>query len=188
MAPAKWHYRRMPENLRDATPCDGSLGRDAEVMVRARGSLIGVRAEVANGFVPLPGRDFRGADLSTSDLTDQRFKKYVFRCASFRLATLADVSFLWCELSWADFRGCMLRGSSFSACDLTHTDFRDADLRYATFGSASGAAGWCGTDLTGAVLDGADLRGSTFRPETVWPDGFDPALAGASLAERGKYR
>lgn len=34
--------------------------------------------------------------------------------------------------------------------------------------------------LTGANLEGADLRGATFHPNTVWPEGFEPSLAGLS--------
>jgi uncharacterized protein YjbI with pentapeptide repeats len=170
----------MPGNARRVGPCDGSLGEDAEALTRARGSLAGARADVATAFVALRGRDFKGADLSTADLTGQLFfDKYIFRCVSFRHATLSGISFIRCDLSWADLRSASVRGARFSACDLTNVDLRHADLRYVNFSVASDAAGWRGCDLTGANLEGADLRGSTFHLKTIWPDAFDPALAGA---------
>jgi uncharacterized protein YjbI with pentapeptide repeats len=160
-------------------PCDGSLGVDAQALLARRGSLTGIRSDVATGFVPLPGRDYRGADLSSADLTGQWFKRYDFVCANLRLATLKRVRLLWTDLRWADLRGATLRDGSISASDLRHTDLSGADLKNITFGVAQGNAGWRGCNLAHAKLDGADLRGARYRPETIWPDGFLPEEAGA---------
>lgn len=181
---APCHYREMPGSARKGSPCDGTLGKDAEALTRARGSLAGIRADLATAYVPLRGRDFRGADLSTADLTGQLFfRRYVFRCASLRHATLRRICFIRCDFSWADLTSATLHGASLSACDLTNVDAQHADLRYVQFNVASDAAGWRGCDLSGANFDGADLRGATFHANTIWPEGFDPILAGASPDE-----
>ncbi len=54
-------------------------------------------------------------------------------------------------------------------------------MRKATLGVAQDHDGWRGCNLERAVLDGADLRGLKFRPETVFPEGFDADSVGASV-------
>lgn len=162
------------------TPCDGTLGADAAKLVAQRGSLMGIRSDLATGFVPLPGRDYRGADLASADLSGQWFRRYVFVCASLRLATLRRVNILWSDLRWADLRGATLQDSSIAASDLRHADLRGADLRHARLGVAQGNAGWRGCNLEHAQLKDADLRGLRYHSETIWPHGFSPDDAGAN--------
>src|SRR5438067_5109615 len=191
LAPRPERYRRhVPEGCRATmSSWTGTLTGRARVtelsasMLRAliarRGSLMGIRSDVATAFSPLPGRDYRGADLASADLSGQWFKRYVFACANLRLATLKRVHLLWADLRWADLRGATLRDGRISASDLRHADLRGADLRGVTLGVAQGNAGWRGCNLTDAKLDDADLRGVRYRPETIWPDGFIPEEAGA---------
>lgn len=160
-------------------PCDGSLGVDAQALLARRGSLMGIRSDVATAFVPLPGRDYRGADLASADLTGQWFKRYDFVCANLRLATLRRVHIQWSDLRWADLRGATLRDGSISASDLRHADLRGTDLRNTSFDAAQGNTGWRGCNLAYANLDNANLRGCRYRRETIWPDGFLPEEAGA---------
>jgi uncharacterized protein YjbI with pentapeptide repeats len=162
-------------------PCDGTLGRDAADLLSERGTLAGIRADYATAFVPLPGRDYRSADLSTADLSRVRLQGYDLRCANLRMATLRGASFLWSDLRWADLRGATLRQASLAASDLRHADLGDTDLRGAEFGHAQDAAGWRGCNLGGARLDGCDLRGARFSNETIWPEDFDPIGSGAEL-------
>lgn len=172
---------RHPDRRR---PCTGELGRDAEALVRERGPLAGIRADVRTAFVPLSGRDYANADLSSADLTQQSFDRYNFRCASFRLATLRNAHFVRTDLQWADFRGATLRDASFAASDLRDADFRGSDLSFVRFDRASDTSGWKGCDLTGALLDEAELKGARFSPNTIWPEGFDPQQRGLQAIQR----
>ncbi len=140
---------------------------------------MGIRSDVGTAFVPLPGHDYRGADLASADLTGQWFKRYVFVCANLRLATLRRVHLSWSDLRWVDLRGATLRDAAISASDLRHADLSGADLRNIRFDVAQGNAGWRGCNLRYAKLDEADLRGVRYRTETIWPDGFVPEEAGA---------
>jgi uncharacterized protein YjbI with pentapeptide repeats len=169
----------------DDDPCDGTLGVDARALMNARGSLVGYRVDVQSGYV-LSGRDYRHAEFAGADLHGLLFaKNYQFVCADLRLATLTRIHFLRSDLRKANLRGATLRGASMSACDLREADLRDTDLRDVRFGVASTAAGWRGSNLDGALFDGADLRGAKYRPETIWPAGFEPAEHGAMLNRPG---
>jgi hypothetical protein len=86
------------------------------------------------------------------------------------------------NLSSAQLAGAHLRGAKLSeanleyamlvAADLTDTNLREANLKSANLTAAT---------LTGANLEDATLSGATYSHETVWPEGFDPAAAGAIL-------
>ena len=157
---------------RESSERFGELGADAAAFLRTRGSLLGIRAaDVGTWDSPLPGRDYRGADLTSADLSGHHFKGYDFRAARLRLATLDGAFFLRCRFVGADLRGTSLRRASFAACELMDADFRDADLTGARFGVASDTTGWLGCDLTGAQLQGATLRGIDVHPNTRWTNG-----------------
>ena len=49
------------------------------------------------------------------------------------------------------------------------------------FGANLSRADLCEANLSFANLRGADLRGAKYDSSTVWPDGYDPAAAGAEL-------
>src|SRR3954469_14007611 len=55
-------------------PCDGTIGVDALALMAQRGSLSEIRSDLGTAFVPLPGRDYRAADLSSADLTNVMLK------------------------------------------------------------------------------------------------------------------
>jgi hypothetical protein len=63
------------------------------------------------------------------------------------------------------FEGEDLRGAMLSEANLRGADLSEADL--------------CGADLQGADLTGADLTGARYDSLTLWPEGLDPAAAGA---------
>lgn len=159
------------------SPCDGTVGVDAAALLTKLGSLSGIRAR------DLRGRDFTGADLTTADLSGAQLRSRIFKCANLRLATLRDVDILRTDLRWVDLRGATLRGARIAATDLRHADLRDTDLRGVTFDCAQDHDGWRGCNLADVVLDGADLRGIRYRAETIWPEGFDAADAGAQLLQ-----
>ena len=106
-----------------------------------------------------------------------------------------DDALLLAYLEGEDLRGAMLAGADLFDADLAGADLRSADLSDALLSEAnlraadlSGAnlagadlseADLCGADLTGAVLAGADLTGARYDGRTLWPEGLDPAAAGA---------
>jgi hypothetical protein len=157
------------------SPCDGTVGVDATWLDRI--ALLALLRRTYSKRKAGSILDLRGVDLSTADIRVP-LRNIDFRCANLRMATTRS-HILHCDLRWADLRGAMLREATFSAVDLRHADLRDTDLRHANFGRASVSGGFKGCNLLGAQLVGADLRGSTWSIETIWPEGFDPDVAGA---------
>jgi uncharacterized protein YjbI with pentapeptide repeats len=63
---------------------------------------------------------------------------------------------------------------------LSEADLYEANLVGANLnGVILREANLSGADLGGADLHGADLTGAKYNAATKWPDGFDPAAAGA---------
>jgi Pentapeptide repeats (8 copies) len=101
-------------------------------------------------FSYFEGEDLRGALLSGADLFD------------------------------ANLAGTDLRGADLSDALLSEADLRAADLSGANLvGADLSEANLCGADLKDADLTGADLTGARYDSLTVWPEGLDPAVAGA---------
>jgi uncharacterized protein YjbI with pentapeptide repeats len=95
--------------------------------------------------------------------------------ADLHLAALSSASFPGADLRRANLHEAWLCDSCLHAADLREADLHDAHLEGADLDAA---------DLRGANLNGADLQGATFSPETAWPAGFDPLVAGARRAWR----
>jgi uncharacterized protein YjbI with pentapeptide repeats len=104
-----------------------------------------------------PGVSLANADLGAArielDLSSANLENTKAQYASFR-GSLVNVKAAGLIAFRARFTG-----------DLSGGDFRGADFRQA--------------DLRDALLAGADLTGALYDAKTVWPDGFDPAKAGA---------
>jgi hypothetical protein len=93
--------------------------------------------------------------------------------ADFHDTDLSRANLVGAKLSGANLQNAGLRYADLRGADLTNADLRGADLRFARLK---------GADLTGANLEGANLLLSTYRPDTIWPEGFDQKAAGAVLA------
>jgi len=103
------------------------------------------------------------------------------------------------DLSGADLQEIDLSGAYLGSANLSGTLLYDADLSYATLSSANlgGAnlarvdlhaanlkmADLSRADLSYARLDEANLSETQYDRNTKWPDGFDPAAAGATLVD-----
>ena len=74
------------------------------------------------------------------------------------------------DLSYTHLAAVNLRGADLEGADLTNADLTNADLRNSILKSAN---------LWNANLWNADLQGAEYNQQTRWPDGFDPAKAGA---------
>ena len=84
------------------------------------------------------------------------------------------------DLSFCDFRDAVLAGANMDHCILRHANLRRTRLvadAMGYFGSMFGA------DLTSALLDQACFRGVEYDDTTIFPEGFDPVLAG--MKKRG---
>jgi hypothetical protein len=80
-------------------------------------------------------------------------------------------------LSWADLREANLHGADLRAADLRWANLSGADLSEAELNHAN--LRWA--NLNAANLRDADLNAAQYTKDTIWPGGFDPAQAGASL-------
>jgi len=135
--------------------------------------------------MPVDWQDFTGLNGTYFDFSDRKLNG-----ASFRGSTMYSTSFTKSELRGADFTEAAMAGEDFSSADLTGAIMANATVGYGKFLGAV----LDGADLTGASLEGADLRGASLKganlsntrlawaqydATTVWPDGFDPAAAGA---------
>ncbi|MCH2540336.1 MAG: pentapeptide repeat-containing protein [Anaerolineales bacterium] len=74
------------------------------------------------------------------------------------------------NLSGANLFGANLSGASLGMANLTNTKLTNANL--------SGANLQC-ANLSGANLTRINLTGAKYNADTIWPNGFDPVLAGA---------
>ncbi|MCB9741907.1 MAG: pentapeptide repeat-containing protein [Alphaproteobacteria bacterium] len=106
-----------------------------------------------------------GADLREVEATTCELEGAVLPGADLRGAVLIRCNLSQAVLTGADLRGARLEDSHLVGADLSEADLRGADLRR--------------VDLTEALLDDAQLEGAIYAPETAWPEGFDPAAAGA---------
>jgi hypothetical protein len=113
-----------------------------------------------NGRQPLwlPEMDFINAFLAEADLSS----------ANLRRARLDGAN-----LDSAILRKAMLSAASMQRASLKNTDLTDADLSKASLH---------GANLTDANLTGTVLTEALYDSETLWPPGFDPAAAGATLS------
>ena len=73
------------------------------------------------------------------------------------------------NLSEVDLRMATLMDADLTGADLTRAYLYDADMRQAKL---------IGANLTQANLRQAKLTGAHYNEETIFPDGFDPFLAG----------
>lgn len=92
-------------------------------------------------------------------------------------ALLGRADLFHADLVGADLRGADLGEALLSAADLGMADLSGANLVRADLTEAN----LCGADLREANLLGADLRGAVYDAQTLFPDDFDAARAGAVL-------
>jgi hypothetical protein len=98
-----------------------------------------------------------------------------------------NVDFREASLVKADLSNSMLWGSTFDGANLEHSTLAGTMLIRGSFVGAN----LTDADLSGTFLDGADLRTDRIKglrvtyahydEKTRWPDGFDPAGAGALM-------
>lgn len=153
--------------------------------------------------------DFRGADLSSVDLSCHEFHHCDFRGANlstllgeedwetndirsaYLQGALCGIDTRWprgfdahshgvrIRYVGGDLRGKDLRHRNLAGADLSETVLAGADLRGANLTNAC----LYHTNLWRAKLRGTNLRGATYNHWTTWPDGFNPIAHGARPAQ-----
>ena len=126
-------------------------------------------------------KDQKNVDEASLGEVDDFVMAYL-RGVDLRGAYLSRVDLFSANLVAADLRGADLGGANLCNADLTKADLSCANL----FGADLSDAGLGGADLRGADLREADLSGAQYDDYTLWPEGFDPGLAGAVHAVRGR--
>jgi hypothetical protein len=97
------------------------------------------------------------------------------RGAELRGAFLGGIDLFGADLVAADLRGAELGEANLSSADLRGADLRRANLSPADLSDIKLAA----ADLRDALLRATNFEGALYDDSTAWPDGFDPAAAGA---------
>ena len=120
--------------------------------------------------VDLAGCYLRKATMEGSFLPDANLKG----------ADLRGADLYFSILYRADLSGADLRDANLCGVDLKESMLKGADLRNANLGlnKIGGPAQLQGACLLGAQLSGAILTGAKYDARTIFPDGFNPQLAG----------
>ena len=122
-------------------------------------------------------KDFSEENLSSLNLEEGKFSKYIFRYAQ-----LQQVSFHKANVSQANFYGANLTNANFSKANLAQTYFSKSNLQNADFRGANlVSADFTNANLNGVNLSGANLKNAKINQEqlkrakvnwsTVFPDG-----------------
>lgn len=130
-------------------------------------SMGGLTSALSSGYPP-PTKtvpDFPGEDLSKLSLFSSWMPGSNMKGAKMHLTDWRATNFEGANLSEVDATGAVFFDSTLDKADLTNADLTGADLRF--------------TSMEDAKLDGAKLKNALYNDKTVWPDGFDPAKAGA---------
>jgi uncharacterized protein YjbI with pentapeptide repeats len=128
----------------------------------------------------LSGADLSGANLNGIDLRETNLNEVNLSGADLVGANLNGANLSGANLSEADLWMANLSGADLLKADLSGANLGLANLREADLGEADlGRADLGGADLGGVNLSGTDLSGAEYSFQTKWPDGFDPAHAGA---------
>ena len=97
-------------------------------------------------------------------------------------ATLTNARMSGADLCRARLIGANLSGADLSKADLMGANLCRANLRGTNLSEARLIFSYLmGADLSNANLSNADLKEAKYDQTTIWPDGFDPAAAGAIL-------
>jgi len=159
---------RLPARARNCTNCGESMTPPTrESLLDEQTDLSSLPAGEVDDLILayLRGADLAGAYLSGADLFAADLAAADLRGADLGCAHLGSA-----DLSGADLSRANLFGADLGWAELRGANLREADLRRA--------------DLRGARLMGADLAEAVYDDETSWPEGFDPALAGAIRAAK----
>jgi uncharacterized protein YjbI with pentapeptide repeats len=116
------------------------------------------------------GRDYNDAKLCNADLARANLEGAYMAGADLRGADLRDADLYWAILFMADLEGADLSGACLRGASLEEANFRYAKLQGADMGR---------DNLDGlTVVEDANFDCAEYDDHTVFPDGFDPKVAG----------
>lgn len=141
-----------------------------------------------------------GKDLGNNFLLRLRLENMVFEKinppkAKFRNPLFKNVKIIDSNFSGSEFLAAHIEGSYFTNTDFSHVLFVNAEIKNSYFqnvdltgadltGSKISNSQFLNSNLKSTILSGVDLNGTRFDCATQWPDGFDPAAAGAKLIQK----
>jgi hypothetical protein len=141
------------------------------------------------GFVapPVTPQSLREADLHRADLRGVDLDDASLRWANLigtDLGNNDDAISPRATLIGADLSNAGLSGADMSHAQLFEADLHGADLRGVNLNDANlNSTNLSAANLNGADLGNAKLYKAKYDRHTQWPEGFDPAAAGAVLEE-----
>jgi len=110
--------------------------------------------------------------LSKLDLSGFGFWNVRFDGSDFSGSNLSQIDIQGGSYIQTNFNHAMLNKAFILRANFDHSSFENADLSNARLTKV---------DFRGASLKGAILMDACYDKKTLWPDGFDPAMAGAKL-------
>lgn len=117
------------------------------------------------------GRDLRGVEFDSMDLTDVIITECDIRCCEH----MRGVNFTGANLSWNDFTGSDMHGCNFTRADISHSKFNCTSLRFCKF---------IGCDMTHTLVLGCDARWSEWdKPIIVNSAWVNVNLWGVNMSE-----
>lgn len=153
---------------------------------------------ISSNYTSLENVHFINSDLSKSRFNSGDFKKIDFRQSElsetvFKRARFDAFSFIETSLRNADFSDAQFEKGHFSG-DLSGATFRNAHFYRVNFGNVTldgtdfsnarfSNSPLSNLDLSKTNMSGAQLPGVIYTCDTKWPEGFDPAAAGARTQE-----
>lgn len=116
------------------------------------------------------------AILHSADLSGvegfANFSRSILRDAILQEASLADSDFSNADLQRANLNNSNLSGAIFENAILDHATLKGANMKYADLSGAS---------MRGVDLSTSNLTDAIYNTSTVWPEGFSPQDARATL-------
>ena len=113
--------------------------------------------------------DFQAAILWEATLRGIGFSQCLFQDANLIETDLRDS-----HLVQVDLRRAKMQRARLQRAKIDHSNLEDADLSGAYLHA---------TTISRSHLNGTSLRQATYTKDTIWPDDFDPKVAGAILVE-----
>jgi uncharacterized protein YjbI with pentapeptide repeats len=142
-----------------------------------RGAIVSLRA------LRTGRSDMQDADLSKANLRGLIFPDDPAKWPSSIDPIATGVVFLKSRDAAALYPDYSLKNADLKGFDIRHADFGGLDLSGADLQGTYLYA----TSFAGANLTGAKLKGACYAENTVWPEGFDFAAAGAIFCGRVTY-
>ena len=127
-----------------------------------------------------PAHESRGALMDAQELLE-RYNAGERNLAgvNLRQASLAEAILYHADLSGANLAEASLERANLQWATLSKADLSRANLTEANLTNAI----LSGADLSGANLSGTTSTGTIYNHDTIWPTGFNPALAKAAKVD-----